>query len=232
MDQLKLYIEPTELQRLAMILVTSGICDSKDGKPKEVKLAQCAFRIQYGYELGIPPVTALKNIYIVKDQPALSYQLIGTLIRKHKGYDYDIIEMSNTEAIIELTRFNKKRRFTYTIENARAMNKADSDNYRRQPDVMLLSRCLTKGVNAFMPEVLGGNVYTPEDFGESQEEDTELDKIADSVPDDVEEIEIDRETGEAMLSEKERRALEEREADEFIAEIESLKQKTTGGKHS
>ena len=51
-------------------------------------------------------------------------------------------------------------------EDAKRMGLGGRGTWQKYPRQMRTARAVTEGVNAFMPEVIGGSIYTPEELGD------------------------------------------------------------------
>jgi hypothetical protein len=51
-------------------------------------------------------------------------------------------------------------------DDAKRMGLAGRGTWQKYPRQMRTARAVTEGVNAFMPEVIGGSIYTPEELGD------------------------------------------------------------------
>src|SRR5689334_9681487 len=50
--------------------------------------AQAVVKIQYGFELGIPPIAAMQGIHVIKNKLAISAGMMAALVKKSGRYDY------------------------------------------------------------------------------------------------------------------------------------------------
>lgn len=153
--------------RLAKALAASGFYkDIRDTAAGVVKL-----RIAREMGLGL---RGISDIHIVEGKPTLSYQLILSRVRMFTGplgtdrysfrytrRDEECVEIEwliNGE-VIGTSKWDK--------EDAKRASLDGRGNWRKYPRQMLTARAVTEGVNAFMPEVIGGSIYTPDELGDS-----------------------------------------------------------------
>jgi hypothetical protein len=151
---------------LGDILAKSGFfADSKDA-------AQAAVKVMAGAELGFGPVASMTGIYIVKGKVTISANLMAAAVKAHPRYDYKVLEHDDTHCVIEFRdKVNEETNVSaYTLEDAKKQGLASNDNWVKTPRNMLFARAMSNGVKWFAPDVLGGPIYTPADFGLSEEE--------------------------------------------------------------
>ncbi len=118
--------------------------------------------IQYGKELGIPPVTSLQNIYIVNGKLGVSTQLFASKVES-EGVETRIIEETGSKCSIEFTRGNKKYISTFTMEDAKTAELIGKDNWRHHPKDMLYWSAYRKGARKVAPNATM-NLYTPDEL--------------------------------------------------------------------
>jgi hypothetical protein len=165
------------MMRHADTLVRSGLL------PAEIKTPAAALAvILTGQELGIPPMQALRSIYVVKGKPTLSAQLIGALILS-RGHSYKINTSTAAECQITFTRAGGGTyTHAFTMADATTAGLAVSDTWKKYTKAMLFSRCMSAGARAFLPDVIAG-MYTSEELA------------------DPETVTVDAETGECKVIE-------------------------------
>ena len=79
-----------EIMRLGKALAASGyFADAKDAN-------QAVAKIIAGREMGIGPVAALANIYIVKGRIVISANLMASQVKRSGRYDYKVRQSDNT----------------------------------------------------------------------------------------------------------------------------------------
>lgn len=143
---------------------------AKSGYFADIREAgQAIVKIQAGAELGIGPVAALTQIYIVKGRVSLSANLMATMVRRSGRYDYRVRHWDNTGCSIEfLERVGDKRESlgvsSFTEADARVA-KLGGDNWAKYPRNMMFARAMSNGVRVYCPDVTSGNVYTPDELG-------------------------------------------------------------------
>jgi len=157
---------------LGDVLARSGFfADSRDA-------AQAAVKVMAGGEFGFGPVASMTGIYIVKGKVTVSANLMAAAVKAHPRYDYKVLKPHNDErCAIEFSdkETGETNISEFTIDDARKQGLESNDNYRKTPRNMLFARAMSNGVKWYCPDVLAGPVYTPADFGLS-EDDPEADE--------------------------------------------------------
>src|SRR5574343_797238 len=118
--------------------------------------------IQYGAEMGVPPMTALQNIHLIEGKPGCSVNLLSSLMRQH-GCEIETIQSDSKICKIRCTNpKGKSEVISYTIEEAKAAGLADKSNWKKYPADMLYSRCVSRAQRRMCPEATYG-MYTEEE---------------------------------------------------------------------
>jgi hypothetical protein len=127
--------------------------------------AQAVVKILAGQELGLTPFVAMNSIDIIQGKTCMNGAAISSRL-KQSGYDFEVIENSKTACTLRFKQGLKtiKPDVSFTIEDAKDMNLAHKDNWKKQPAVMLFWRAVTKGARMFCPHVFNGAIYTPEEL--------------------------------------------------------------------
>lgn len=124
-----------------------------------------------GAELGIKPMTALRGMDLIGGQVALRSSLLGAVVQSRM----DICEyLTPIESTDKIATFETKRKgspkpviMSYTIEQAKIAGLAGKDNWRKDPQAMLLARCRSRICRAVYADLTSG-VYD-KDSGELDE---------------------------------------------------------------
>ena len=131
--------------------------DAYAGKPEA--LAAC---ILTGVELGLGPMTAMREIHIIKGKPSISATLMLSLAQR-AGIKTRWLKTDSTSAIIGVTVPGQaEQTLGFTAEQAKAAALWGQGNWKTYPDAMLRARATSAAMRAFCPGVLGGSVYESE----------------------------------------------------------------------
>jgi len=128
--------------------------------PKEFrgKPAAVAAAILFGREVDLPPMTALKNTYVVHGIPDLSAEAQRALVLA-AGHDIGFVETTATRCIMQGRRAGVEdwTQVAYTMDEARQSgDAARNPNYKSRPQEMLVARATTRLCSMIFPDVIGG----------------------------------------------------------------------------
>lgn len=164
------------LQRFCKMAHASGFFGTRTSGEALVKeLAQAAVKVEYGLELGLPPIAALTNVYTVDGKPSLSAGAIGGLIKKSNRYTFTVSSSDQACTIEWFERAGPSQReplgqSSFSMEDAKRAGLAQRTPWKRYPKSMLFARALTQGARMFCQDIFLGAVYTPEELSESGSE--------------------------------------------------------------
>jgi hypothetical protein len=152
--------------RLAKALAQSGFYkDIRDAAAGVVKL-------RIARELGLG-LKGISDVHIVEGKPTLSYQAILGMVRAYTGPTgtdrYSFRYTRRDEECVEIEWLINNEVVGASkcdTDDAKRMGVLHKKNWERYPRQMRTARAVTEGVNAFIPEVIGGSIYTPEELGD------------------------------------------------------------------
>lgn len=150
--------ESLTLQKVSEGLFASGLFPNTKNKYGAFSI------VQYGRELGIPPMMSLRNINIISGQLACNAQLMLTLAMQ-KGVTYEVLKEGDKGASIRFKRGAHAYEASFTEDDAKAANLLGKDNWRKYPRDMYFWRCVAKGVRRIAPDAVMG-LYTAEEITE------------------------------------------------------------------
>jgi hypothetical protein len=191
-----------ETKEMAEHFFKSGIF--QDVKDMSVALV----KIQAGQELGISPIMAMKEVYLIPSKAGVKIQIGASLqaamIKKSGKYDYRIVDHSKEICTIHFferraDKWEKIGEESYTIGDAREAGlTANKDVWTKHPKNMLFARAMSNGAKWHCPDVFGGAIYNESDeFPESKFEA----EIIEDKPNPVDKhFEIEEEPGEVFLA--------------------------------
>src|SRR5690606_6570483 len=146
----------------ARALAASGLLpDAYRGQPANVLLA-----IEYGQALGIPTMTAIQGIHVIKGKPTLSADLMAAKVRA-AGHRLRVRVEDGPAAVAELTRSDDSD-YTFVcrwaMDRARNAGLVGKANWSNFPAAMLKARAISEVIREGASEVLPGAIYTPEEM--------------------------------------------------------------------
>lgn len=188
--------------RLAKYYVASKLMPSSFDTPEKLLVA-----LQYCFELGIKPMTGIRQMAVIRQTPSLWGDLPLALVRssgllkmlEEKIFDKDMKEISfenkNLNAEVyggyckaERTNGETKDAF-YTMDDAKKAGLDKKDCYVKHPKDMLIYRARSRVLKSLFPEILNGVAIAEYDFSVHGEEIVNQKVIADcdhtSVREDV-----------------------------------------------
>jgi hypothetical protein len=141
--------------------------------------------IQAGSELGVPPMTALREFHVIKGKITIAASFMRSLCYQNPEIClyFKILERTDKRCTIEVQRAGYDPfRLTWTIEMAERArllksDKADS-NWVKYPEAMLQARATTDIVKAIFPDLTQGMMSDEE----VQDEDVEALRAAAARP--------------------------------------------------
>ena len=190
--------------------------------PKGETPQQAFLKIMRGHELGIPPMQALRDLYLVNNRVAAEAKVLRQLVRRHGGYGYSIDEWSNEACQMSAWPRNypeEKATFRFTLEDAKRAGLLGKDPWQKWPADMLLAKTSARILNAVAPDATGGMMaveelaedFTRDSSGritEVQDKPDLLPRVASAEEDGLPELPVNEETGWQMPQEWARKALE------------------------
>lgn len=142
------------------------------GKPEAAAAAILA-----GKSLGLDPMNALANIFVVHGKPALYARTMAALVLRE---GHEIVRSAATNDSVTVRARRKGSRefqdFTWTMDRARTAGYLSNNKYSTNPIEMLTAKALAEACRVIAPDVLTGvAAYSVEeveleDMGERQEQ--------------------------------------------------------------
>jgi hypothetical protein len=157
---------------------------STDFVPKDFrgKPAAVAAAILFGREVGLPPMTTLKNTYVVHGTPDLSAEAQRALVFA-AGHEIEFLETTATRCKMRCRRRGSEtwaKEVSYTLDEAKQSGDfAKNPNYKSRPVEMLVARCTSRLCSMHFPDVIGGfssSVNAPFPTGENLDDVQVLDE--------------------------------------------------------
>lgn len=157
--------------RAAGILARGGLLPKAlySNRSPEQTQANVALILWYGAELGISPVQALQEIYVVHGRPQISGRLWLAKLRE-AGHLVSVVEHTTKVCTIKIVRGDtgEEHTETFTWEDAGLAKLTGKDTYRQHPKRMLLWRCAANAATIIAPEVAMGFGAEPPEEGQQQ----------------------------------------------------------------
>lgn len=163
-------VKVDDVMSLGGVLAKSGYFqDARDA-------AQAVVKVLAGQELGLGPVASMTGVYIVKGRVTLSANLIASLIKRSRRYDYQVVKLDNTGCTLRFfdTMGGKRELIGESAFNDEHAKQAglSGDNWSKFRRNMHFARAMSNGAKWFCPDVFAGPVYTPDELGAAVDAET------------------------------------------------------------
>lgn len=122
------------------------------GKPDAAAAA-----ILTGKSLGLDPMNALSNIFVVHGRPALYARTMAALVMR-EGHEVVRTNAETGSVTVQARRRGSERwqEFTWTIERAKLAGYTNNKKYQTDPIGMLTAKALAEACRVIAPDVLTG----------------------------------------------------------------------------
>jgi hypothetical protein len=168
LDPIAHSITPSQLWQFARTLAHSEIVpESLQGKPANVFAV-----MMRGLQLGIPPMTAICEINVIKGRTSLSAHLqVAKVLQSGKAKEFRIVETTRQRCVIRVQRHEwpEPKDVEFTLDEAKDLGLLEprgksgmKSPYVTQPANMLRRRCQTRACREHFPDVI--IAYDPEEF--------------------------------------------------------------------
>ena len=165
MEEKSLALNVNEAMQLGEVLYKSGyFADVKNA-------AQAVVKILRGQELGIPPVTALEQVYVISGKTALGASLIASKIKASGKYNYKIKRLDDNGC--ELIFYENGKEVgtsVFTFEDAKKAGLTGRETWQKYPRNLYFARALSNGAKWYCPDIFSGAIYVPEELEDIKEE--------------------------------------------------------------
>lgn len=148
---------------------TSFVPQSLRGKPFDVAAAILA-----GQELGMPPMATLRSIDVIQGVPGLRAHAMRALVQS-KGHEVELVESTPTTCVMRGRRKGAEawQRVTWTFERARQLGLTNKDQWKKQPQTMLVARATGEVCRLIASDVLHGMPYNAEELHDTHDDEQE-----------------------------------------------------------
>lgn len=138
------------------------------------QIAQAFTKIITGQEFGVPPSAAIRGIHIVKGKPVISAGVMSGLIKRSAKYDYRVKESTEKVCKIDCFEYLDGSRehvgmVEWNLKKAQLAGVLGNPTWKKFPDRMLFARAISEACTIYFPDLLLGNVYTPEELGVTED---------------------------------------------------------------
>ncbi|TDB83426.1 hypothetical protein E1264_28525 [Actinomadura sp. KC216] len=150
-----------QAHRIATSLAkTSFVPASLRGKPFDIAAA-----ILTGQELGLRPMASLRAMDVIQGTPALRAHAMRGLVQA-QGHAVQLVESSDTRCVMRGRRHgdDEWQTVTWTIERAQRLGLTGKDQWKKQPQTMLIARATGEICRLIAADVLYAAPYVAEEL--------------------------------------------------------------------
>jgi len=162
-------VSPMELDVTEELMAKAGQMVKSGLLPDSVQTAQGAIVImQYGKELGFPPMASFSNIFVVNGKPSLATKAMAGLLFRG-GVRWQVIQddeevmggedgktLIDRITTIEMVRDGMKNRFSFRYTDATAAGLTKRDVWVKYRKNMMYWRCFSMLADRVAPDLLMG----------------------------------------------------------------------------
>lgn len=166
---------------------TSFVPASLRGKPADITAAILA-----GQELGLQPMATLRSVDVIQGTPGLRAHAMRGLVQSH-GHSVQLVESSPNHCVMRGRRKGEQdwQEVTWTIERARDLGLTGKEQWKKQPQTMLVARATGEICRLVASDVLHAMPYASEELDGSQDAGAPVPRVrvGEIAPDAVQEEE-------------------------------------------
>ncbi|MCI0386200.1 hypothetical protein [Streptomyces sp. CNQ085] len=135
------------------------------GKPGE-----CTAAILTGNEMGLSPMASLRSFDLIQGTPAMRANAMRGVVQS-RGHEIWEEKISPTRVVVcgQRKGSDKVHRSEWTIERAEGLRLTGKDNWKSQPQAMLLARATAEVCRMTASDVLYGVPYAAEELADQDE---------------------------------------------------------------
>lgn len=123
-----------------------------------------------GTELGLQPMAALRALDMIQGTPAMKAITLRALVMSH-GHDMWVEEQTPERAVCCGVRLGSDhvQQSVWTLDRARALGLLGKDNWKKQPQAMLVARATSECARLIGADVIMGVPYSVEELQDQDE---------------------------------------------------------------
>jgi hypothetical protein len=152
--------EARVVANIAVSIAKTPFAGQLRGKPEEVTAVILA-----GNELGLKPMAALKAFDIIQGTPALRAHAMRGLVQSH-GHKIQLVASDDKHCVMRGKRADDEdwQEVTWTIPRAALMGLVNKNEWKKQPQTMLVARATGEICRLIASDVLHAVPYTSEEL--------------------------------------------------------------------
>lgn len=164
--------------------IAKSLCDT-EFVPKHFRgnAAATTAAILTGFEVGLPPMAALRALYVIGGTPAMYAATMRGLLQS-KGHEVWEEESSATRVVVKGRRkgSQKVHESVWTIERAKTAELLSNAHYRKNPQNMLSARATAEVCRKVAADLLYAVPYSVEELDDGSVGNVEVPAIAPAEP--------------------------------------------------
>jgi hypothetical protein len=149
---------------------TPFVPQSLRGRDDRQTAANITAAILTGAELGLTPMASLRSIVVIQGTPAMTAVALRGLVQS-AGHDI-WIESSSDSRVVACGRrrgSDQVEKAVWTIDRAQKLGLTGKDNWKKQPESMLVARATSEVARRIAADVLLGLPYSVEEIADTVE---------------------------------------------------------------
>ncbi|MBO0866535.1 MAG: hypothetical protein J2P16_15860, partial [Mycobacterium sp.] len=139
--------------------------ESKRHVDLQATTATVAAALLTGHELGLTPMASLRSIDVIKGTPALRAVALRALLQR-AGHRVWLVESTKTRCVMRGLRAGDDhvQEVTWTMDRAKDLGLVGRENWRRQPQAMLVARATAELARLIAADAILGLPYISEEI--------------------------------------------------------------------
>lgn len=139
--------------------------DNDPEKANEITIGNITAAILTGQELGLPPMASLRSMDIIQGVPGLRAHAMRGLVQSH-GHKIVKTSSSATKVVMRGKRKGDRdwQEVEWTIERARTLGLTVKDQWKKQPETMLIARATGEICRLIASDVLHAAPFAAEEL--------------------------------------------------------------------
>lgn len=118
-----------------------------------------------GYEIGLKPMNALANIFVVRGRPAMYARTMVSLVLSH-GHEVERVDATEQAVTVRGRRKGSQswQTFTWDMNRAKRAGYTSNQKYTTDPQAMLTAKAQAECCRTMFPDVLSGMAASAEEI--------------------------------------------------------------------
>lgn len=166
---------PSRTEVEAMAFLANTLVRSTVPLPADALTAEAVFaKLLVGREWGLGPMVSIYQIHFIEGKATLPASIQVALVAARGLGRIEVVLSEDDRACVQVSRNDwqpdRHVLVTWTLEDARRAGLLDKKNWRKYPRAMLVARAQTEAIHQCFPDLLAGNVCSPDELGAETDE--------------------------------------------------------------